>query len=185
MSIYINHTFFSCVDRPQRRIYSEGSTLYLTVKEQQNKACIDFKFKFGDASKENARELQHLLDLLTKNNRGGLFALLKYSNEPDQILCKKSPVSDRFISGFSGYFNSQLEVADGCVIYHIDLNSPYCKGFAHFDLGVAMKNRIRVLNTMIEGFEMDYLSVFIEKVINRNLKDEQTTKQLIEYIYQE
>lgn len=184
MSIYVNHTFFYCVDRPQRKIYSEGSTLYLAVKEQQNKACIDFKFRFGDATKENARELQHLLDLLTKNNRGGLFALLKYSNEPDQ-LCKKSAVSDRFISGFSGYFNSQLEVIDERVIYHIDLNSPYCKGFAHFDLGVAMKNKIRFLNTMIEGFEMDYLSVFIEKVINRNMKDEQATKQLTEYIYQE
>ena len=185
MSIYVNHVFFNCVDSPQRKIYSDGSTLYLDLKEKREKAYIDFRIRFGDSTKENATELRRSLDLLAKNSRGGLFALLRYSSEPDQILSRKNPIADRFVSGFDGCFKSVLEIKNGRILYYITLYGTYCKGTAFFDLGVAMKNRLNLMKAMIEGFEMNYLSTFIEKVIQRNAEDEKATKEAVEYIYQE
>ena len=45
---------------------------------------MDFLFEYGPDNAQDAKELWALSDYLTKNSRGGLVALLRYSEEADE-----------------------------------------------------------------------------------------------------
>lgn len=153
-----------------RKIYTDGSTLYLSVEGKvKGKSHVKMIFLYGKPTRKNITELKKSLGLLVANQTGGLLTLLKYSAEKDQPY-QKSPEKDHFISGFSGDFESELKVEDGRVLYSIELCSVGSKGSAHFDLGLATKSRISTVRKIVEVFENDYFCEFTRRVKKKKLE---------------
>lgn len=165
-----NKVFFNCNDGLKRKIYTDGTTLYLTVEGKvKGKSNIKMLFLYGTPTRKNISELKKSLGLLVSNQTGGLLTLLKYSSEKDQPY-QKSPEKDQFISGFLGNFESELKVENGRVLYSIELCSVGSKGSAYFDLGLATKSRISTVRKIVEVFENDYFCEFTRRVKKKKLE---------------
>lgn len=155
---------FECNEGLKRKIYTDGSTLYLSVVGKvKGKSQIKMFFLYGTPTRKNISELKRSLGLLASNQTGGLLTLLKYSAEKDQPY-QKSLEKDQFISGFSGNFESELRVENGRVLYSIELCSVGSKGSACFDLGLATKSRISTIRKVVEVFENNYFYEFTRRV---------------------
>lgn len=165
-----NKVFFECDEGFKRKIYTDGTTLYLTVEGKvKGKSNIKMLFLYGTPTRKNISELKKSLGLLVSNQTGGLLTLLKYSSEKDQPY-QKSPEKDQFISGFLGNFESELKVENGRVLYSIELCSVGSKGSAYFDLGLATKSRISTVRKIVEVFENDYFCEFTRRVKKKKLE---------------
>lgn len=161
---------FECNEGLKRKIYTDGTTLYLSVEGKiRGKSNIKMTFLYGRPTRKNITELKKSLGLLAANQTGGLLTLLKYSAEKDQPY-QKNPEKDQFISGFSGNFESELKVEDDRVLYSIELCSIGSKGSAHFDLGLATKSRISTVRKIVEVFENDYFCEFTRRVKKKKLE---------------
>lgn len=161
---------FECTDILKRKIYTDGSTLFLSVEGKvKSKSHIKMLFLYDTPTRKNITELKKSLGLLVSNQTGGLLTLLKYSAEKDPQY-QKSPEKDQFISGFSGDFEAELKVESGRVLYSIDLCSIGSKGSARFDLGLATKNRISTVRKIVEVFENDYFCEFTRRVKEKKLE---------------
>lgn len=162
--------FFECKEGLKRKIYTDDTTLYLSVEGKvKGKSNIKMLFLYGTPTSKNIAGLKKSLGLLASNQTGGLLTLLKYSSEKDQPY-QKSLEKDHFISGFSGDFESELKVEDGRVLYFIELCSVGSKGSAYFDLGLATKSRISTVRKIVEVFENDYFCEFTRRVKKKKLE---------------
>ena len=162
--------FFENNEGLKRKIYTDGSTLYLCVAGKvKGKSNIKMLFLYGTPTRKNITELKKSLGLLVSNQTGGLLTLLKYSSEKDPSY-QKSPEKNQFISGFSGNFESELKVEDDRVLYSIELCSIGSKGSAYFDLGIATKSRISAVRKIVEVFENDYFYEFTRRVKEKKME---------------
>lgn len=164
-------SLYSCeVGGLKREITLEDKDLCLSVSAEEKRAKVALAF-FCKNSPENLDELIELSKMLARSNRGGLIAMLRQSNLPDEVLKRKAYQKDEFISGTEGLFSSSLEVKDGHLIYHMEPAAVACCGELHIDFGVVTKNRTKVLARMVEGFETDYLIPFIYTIKHKYIDE--------------
>lgn len=153
-------TYFEKEVGIKKEVFSEKKHLYLSAFGKGSKAEVDFLFEYGPDNAQDAKELWALSDYLTKNSRGGLVALLRYSEEADEERKRNDIVEDGLVGGTEGNFSSTLEVKGNRLLYSIEMCSAGCMGSAQFDLGLAYRGRVTKISKMVAGFE-DYLISFV------------------------
>lgn len=147
----------------QTVINRKEKRLCLMLDGYTDKANISFGFDWGLMKQGDVRKLWRLSDYLTKNSRGGVIALLKYSAEPEESRKRKDICPDEVFAGTTGNFCSELKVEKGTLLYEVELCCVGCCGKAEFNFGIAYKGKTSKIQRIVTEFE-DYLMGFVYTV---------------------
>lgn len=136
---------------PLRQAVVFDGELFLQIEHNSEREKTFLSFCFGRHTKENYAVLLEVAALLFKTSRSGLCALTKEAMKED---VPSGPIKEGgLIGGIFGYFESELKIEKGRMIYTLTSEIAAVSGEAWYDLGIATKENVMRVKRKIKAIE--------------------------------
>lgn len=136
---------------PLRQAVSYDGDLFLEIAHNTERETTFLSFCFGKNTQESYEVLSEVAALLFKTSRSGLCALTKETMKEEDL--SEPVIKDDLVGGIFGFFDSELKIEKGRVIYTFTSEIAAVSGEAQYDLGIATKENVTRLKRKIKAIE--------------------------------